>query len=581
VSAPVHNTRVRYGPLPELPAEVGIPYANTRDGALTPAHAVRAMLDSDAWRRVMKPELDARERERRARKKVEPAYTCEELESVFLYQVVAGIDTVKKTREQLTSHVGAEARRLLGFNRPRSSKGQVTRLHEVPSEATLSRYRLSFAATGAGNVPAATVGSLAAGEAPSVRDFKRAEVERQRSAIATRADLYTRFLAVWVAEYAKSAEGSSAARALFLDGTALTTLFKCRITRDGRPENDEPRPRERCRVKPVLDKPKAEGGRVVWDGLLSEEQWEALKNQPADFRRYWAYSADGGFGAGAPDSRSGHGYSVVNIVDADGLPIDFKVAPIQADERAGAVSVLADLGERLQLFPDDDGVRVLVGDSGFTGYRVAKRVRELGMLESIHLTSGAARERSQQHAATRRAAKMRVEYTDRKSGKRNLHWYTNGHRELFCDCGKGEVQKRFRRNRDGELVVGLEGRCHTCGPISITSGHWQYAGKRWHKVIGSNPHDEPDLSMGNPLTFGSPIAKAYGKRRFAVQEGVHSILTTRFSLIRGPRRVKYADEARLQTAMTFCVMHLLAAEQRKRANPPVAVNTPTPQRKAA
>lgn len=555
------KTRVRYGPLPELPSEVALPYANTRAGALSPGRAVRAMLDSDAWQRVMKPELDAREAARRARKKVAPAYSCEELEAVFLYQVVAGIDTVRKTREHLTSHAGAEARRLLGFNRPRQSKGQVTRLHEVPSEATLSRYRLSFAPEGVGVVKAATPEAVAEGGGPSLHDIKRAEAERQRAAIGVRAELYERFFEALRDEYLNSSAGQQATRVLFLDGTALTTLYKCRITEGGVPKNDEPRPRERCRVKPVLDKPQSEGGRVVWDGLLNDEQWQALAAQPAEFRRYWSYSADGGYAAGDSPSRFGHGYSVINLVDATGVPIGFTVTPLQSDERTGALSVLDRLGSRLN---SDDALRVVVADSGFNGPRVAKKVRELGMLESIHSTSGGARDRSRQEDERRRGRKMPIEYFDRKRGRRNLNWYTDGHRALHCNCGDGEVQKRFRRNADGTLVIGLEGQCKNCGPVSITSGHWRYAGKRWHKVIGSNPNDEPDWSMGNPLTFGSPIAKAYGSRRFAVQEGVHSLLTTRFGLIRGARRVKFAEEARLRTAMTFCVMHLLAAEQRKR-----------------
>jgi hypothetical protein len=45
---------------------------------------------------------------------------------------------------------------------------------------------------------------------------------------------------------------------------------------------------------------------------------------------------------------------------------------------------------------------------------------------------------------------------------------------------------------------------------------------------------------------------------------VHSILTQRFGLTRGRRRIKHLEQARLETAMTFCVMHALAAEARKR-----------------
>jgi len=583
VSVAAKQTRVRYGPLPELPVEVAIPYANTRTGALTPAQAVRAMLDSRAWRTVMKPELDDLDTRRRNVNKVQPLYTCEELESVYLYQQVAGIDTVRQTREHLTSHAGAQARRLLGFDHPRQSKGQVTQIHSVPSEATLSRYRLAWAPADAGRVVPATRAAVAAGQTPTVYDFKKAEFERQKAAIKVRADLYERFFAFWVSEYAKTPAAAAAARALFMDGTALHSYFNCLITktvktkaeargkptvtkygRDGKPrlvalENEQPRHIKRCRVKPVLDAK----GQVVWDGQLTDAQWAALANQDKSFRRYWTYSADGGTGGGDSSSRSGRGYSIIDVVDSDGLPIDFKVGPIQDDERDRAIELLDGFETKLRHFPDE-GVRILVADSGFTGYDVINPIRELGLLESIHTTSGSSSARSKAHADSRSKEVRPITYVDRKTSKKHEHWYTDGLYNLYCRCGQGEVQKRFRRDEDGKLIPSLEGQCSTCGPVTITSGHWAYADKRWHKVIGSNKqNDEPDLPMGNPLTWDSPIAKAYGKRRFAVQEGVHSILTSRFGLIRGPRRIKNADEVRLQTAMTFCLMHLMADVQRQ------------------
>jgi hypothetical protein len=575
------KARARYGQLPRFSPEVCIPYANTRAGALSPAQTVRAMLDSDAWRDVIKPELDALEQRRRNAKKVQPLYSCEELESVFLFQQVAGIDTIRETRTHLTSHAGAEARRLLGFEHLREGKSQRKPIHSVPSEATLSRYRLAWAPADAGYVAPATEAQVARGKTPTVYDFKKAEVERQKAAVAARADLYERLFARWLAEYAQTPEAAEATRALYMDGTALHSYFNCLITkqkkvRDGHGKlvkdedgevvtvaerkNEKPRPRARCRVKPVLDS----RGRVVWNGLLSEEQWQELaKQKRAPFRRYWAYSAEGGYAGGDSPSRRGHGYSIIDVVDAAGMPIGFNVGPIRNNERAQANELLDRFGPTVDLLPDE-GIRVLVADSGFNGYTIPKRVRELGMLESIHVVSGASSQRSKQHRREREAEKRPILYRERKTYRTHERWYTNGLYELSCRCGQGEVQKRFRRDQDGKLIPSLEGQCPNCGPVTITSGHWSYHDKRWHKVDTSNPKDVPTLAFGNGLTFGSPIAEAYGKRRFALQEGVHSIMTSRFGLTRGRRRIKFVDEARLRTAMTFCVMHTLAAEERKR-----------------
>jgi hypothetical protein len=149
----------------------------------------------------------------------------------------------------------------------------------------------------------------------------------------------------------------------------------------------------------------------------------------------------------------------------------------------------------------------------------------------------------------------------------------HGHCNLFCECGQGEVQKRFHRTEKGRLIPRLEGQCVNCGPITITSGDWKYTEKKW-KHRSTHPAGEPDLQMGNPLTFSNPIAKGLAKRRFAVQEGVHSILATRFPLLRGRQRVKYLEDVELRTAMTFCALHGIAYTRAKLAEAPAAQQQP-------
>lgn len=557
------KSRQRYGPLPKLEPTVAIPYANTRADAPTPAQVVRAMLDSEAFRDVIKPELDRLEAERQSRKKVKPAYSCEQLESVFLYQAVRGLATLRELRAHLTSHHGAEARRLLDLDRPRRTTSQVTNIHSVPSEATLCRYRLLFAPRQAGHVQPATRDDVALGTAPTVYDFKKAEVERLRGATRARRDLYRRFFARWVEDYAKTPEGDTAAHALFMDGTSLLSYFNCLITDNGVPVNDEPRQRERCRVKPVFDG----SGKMVWDGLLSVEQWEALKHQDPSFRRYWKYSADGGYmSMEAGESRGGHGYSVVDVVDSVGMPFGFTVGKIHLPgERALAVGLLGELDDALQCLPVGDKVRVLGADAGFTGYDVRNAARELGLLENIHAVSGSDDARSVEHDRARQGNRRRIVHkdTDRES------WLTDGHCNLFCECGQGEVQKRFHRTKVGRLIPRLEGQCDNCGPITITSGDWKYRAKKW-RHRSKNPGGNPELRMGNPLTFTNPMSKALAQRRFAVQEGVHSILSNRFGVLRGRQRVKYVEDVELRMAMSLCAMHGVAYTRAKQAQAPPA-----------
>jgi hypothetical protein len=568
------STRLRYGPLPEVTPEVEIPYANTRATAVGPGRAVRAILDSNAWQTVMKPELDRREQERQARRKVKPAYSCEELESVFLFQYVCGLDTVRQTRAQLTSHLGAETRRLLGFDRPRQTAGQVTPLHSVPSEATLCRYRLSFAPARAGRLRSAQEADP--GKAPTAFDFKRAEEQRQRAASRERAELYERLLKQFVADYAKTPEGAEAAQLLFMDGTTVSTFFTPLITRvieyedaNGKKtktreaQNDEARPRERCTVQPVFD----EKGRPVWDGVLSEAKWDELHAQQEhrhhSRKLYWKVTAeDAGYVAlGAGEVRAGPGYNIVSLIDSVGLPIGFSAGSNQPGERVLAKRLLDDVGPRVGAFPDE-GVRVLSADAGFTGPEIRDRIRNLGVLDNIHPVSGSREAKTLEHEVRLTETVRRIVHKD----SQRETWLADGHRNIYCECGQGQIQKRFHKTKQGRLIPRVEGDCPNCGPITVTSGDWKDVPGKW-KHRSKNP-GEADLTLGNPLTFTNPISKVYAKRRFAVQEGAHSILSNRFGLIRPSRRVKNLHELRVRTAMTYCVLHGIAQAQRARAAQP-------------
>jgi hypothetical protein len=561
------KTRRRFGALPKPNATAELPYAQSRPelAGLTEAQLVRAMLDSAAWRDVMKPLLDEMQEARvnRPKRKVEPIYTCEELESVFLYKMACDIDTIRETLDRLTSIRGAEARRLLGFNRPRKAKGQTTPLHAVPSAAMMSRYKLSWAPATAGQVPPATRSSVAAGSAPGLYDFKAAEEERKRAADVARRDAYRRFFYRWVEENLKDPEFRQQADLMFMDGTSLHTVFTCLVTKKGKEENNEPRAPKRCRVKPVLDDKK----RVVWDGRLTDEQWQALEDQrELAFKRYWTVTADGGFLAWeAGRNRSGHGYTAVTLTDQAGLPLDFVIGRINDSERNHAVRLLDSFAAAVRPLLDAGGSqkrpRVIAADSGFTGHRIRNRIRNLGAIENINPVSGSKRPRSQEQV--KRRDEKRYPIIDPKNG-RQTNWYADGHRAIHCACGQGQTANRFYFRQDGRLVPRVLGDCENCGSISISSDQWRLRSGLWRKRDPSNPRDVPDLLMGNPLTFNSALSYEYAKRRFSVNEGFYSVLSNRFGVNRGRRRVKRVEEAELQFAMACCLLHAIAHEGRRR-----------------
>jgi len=67
------------------------------------------------------------------------------------------------------------------------------------------------------------------------------------------------------------------------------------------------------------------------------------------------------------------------------------------------------------------------------------------------------------------------------------------------------------------------------------------------------------------LTYHDPVSNVYGKSRFAHNEGFHGALATRFGVNRGKRWYRRLIQGELDCQITFCIMHALALEQRRRA----------------
>ncbi len=118
-----------------------------------PGQVTRDLIDSDAWREVMRPLFQEMDCQRLERDREAPLYSSEELESVLLYQRVCGKITVKEGRGLLAGDEpqALEARRFLGLDQPRNNgrcrgiKGKpVERRDGVPSEASLCRHKERF-----------------------------------------------------------------------------------------------------------------------------------------------------------------------------------------------------------------------------------------------------------------------------------------------------------------------------------------------------------------------------------------------------------------------------------------------------
>jgi hypothetical protein len=271
---------------------------------------------------------------------------------------------------------------------------------------------------------------------------------------------------------------------------------------------------------------------------------------------------DGGYVPNsAPRDKSGHGWNLVTISSSSGVPLAWALPPLNASEKTTALEMVAGDFAR-DVAPLLKGkIKVLTADGAFHQPELRAELRRHGVVENIHLVS---------HAKKPRSVERATKFDERRHDIEGYPlWSANGHREIFCACGKG-VSKRINVGKNGEARVGVFGQCKKrCGSISVTSGDWRFTED--DRFVRCNPDDavkERDWAFGNPLTFNDLNASEYGRKRFGRGEGFHGTLSNRFKLIYYKRWFRRASQARIETAMTFSLMHALALEQRRLAEAP-------------
>lgn len=265
---------------------------------------------------------------------------------------------------------------------------------------------------------------------------------------------------------------------------------------------------------------------------------------------------DGGYiGTKAPPDKRGQGFNLVMIASSSGVPLAWRVVPLHHGEPTVALELVRN-DFRRDIAPYLHGkIKVLAADGAFHSPTLRAELRRHGIVENIHLASHAKKSKE-------RADKM-TEARHQIVGYEN--WFANDHREILCRCGRG-VSKVIEPSKDGKAIVRVEGKCPKCGTISIKSGDWRYTqDNRFVRCHPDEKDEDRDWALGNPLTFNDLNATEYGKDRFGHNEGLHGALVSRYQLIKHKRWFRRVTQARIDTAMTFALMHAIALEQRRLA----------------
>jgi hypothetical protein len=236
--------------------------------------------------------------------------------------------------------------------------------------------------------------------------------------------------------------------------------------------------------------------------------------------------------------------------------------PLHQSEIDAEIRIMETLSETLHPHMTPRTPHVMVGDSIYSARRFRAAARLAGYFVSAS-TAKSGVDDPESNAEKQRKRRIKIH------GRNN--WMASGHRELICRCGHGTTHKVFDFDPDGNPVPRLVGECPNCGPISITAGMWRTARNPSQFVRCENAADyaKADHSFGNPLTHDDPIGKAYGTRRFAMQESLHKLWATTYGINRGKRWIRSRAQLDEHAAVLFTALTAITIEAKRREQAPM------------
>jgi hypothetical protein len=258
----------------------------------------------------------------------------------------------------------------------------------------------------------------------------------------------------------------------------------------------------------------------------------------------------------APPDHSGAGWNHIAITTLSRIPV---VLPRVVKLQRGESTTLAEMiNEQLssEIAPlIGDRIGVLATDSGFFSPHVSRAAHNSGYLINNHASSHSASKKTRESVAKKDKAKYSIQ------GYPN--WHANGHREVFCKCGRRATKKNTKKG--GVVHVRVEGACAKCGTISLKCGD-RFLSKGFRLIPNTKtmPTGKRDYALGNGLTYNDPISEVYGNLRHAHGEGYNQMLAETFGFNRGKKRYRRQIQAETAAAIAFFAIHIKAMDQRDR-----------------
>lgn len=275
--------------------------------------------------------------------------------------------------------------------------------------------------------------------------------------------------------------------------------------------------------------------------------------------------------ATAPDAGKrntpAHGYQEgwqwLPVVAANAVPIAGLFLLPLGDEKAACLPYIWEFRE--QVLPQlPAAVRVATCDGAFFPDPIREAWRSAGVVENIHHVS---------HANSERAETYRRKVIDIKDATEpwTEYWTLDGLMQPRCRCGHGRPEKVIDVDAQGRAVVRMRLRCRnpngpSCPNGLLTSGEWKrvdrrdkgYTSESTQRVRRVGRGEQPNLEIGNPLTYDDANAREYGKDRFGNNEGFFGAFSQRFGLLDGKNYFRSGREAEAELGVALCLIYMLS-----------------------
>ncbi|HMJ72271.1 MAG TPA: hypothetical protein VK471_02775 [Solirubrobacterales bacterium] len=263
--------------------------------------------------------------------------------------------------------------------------------------------------------------------------------------------------------------------------------------------------------------------------------------------------------------KAGRGFCFTGLWTEHGTLLNWEICALNESEKPSAERLLASYEKEVLPYRDNQQLSVLTADAGFNSQKIRRQVQSMPIVPNIHKASHKSLPGEPKSKTQEAQKRNEAWYPFRFPSKPDYeNWGANGHGEIGCQCGQGQLKNVREVAKNGAAIIATKGCCSNCGNITITSGKWKRPDKKGY--VRCYREDQADWTLGNSLTFNDKLSKVYGNDRFGWNESLHATMRKRFGLLKDKSWMRDITEVKTEFAIATSAISILLLERAKRQN---------------